>query len=199
MSAINSGGVYKITCMTTGEFYIGSAAKSFKTRRNNHFKQLRRGEHHSFKMQRAWDKHGEASFMFEPVVVCRPEDAVMYEQLIIDGMKPELNVASTAGSLLGYRHSEEAKKKIAAYPRTAEMRLKQSARRSIGRNPKPRKFEVNSGKPNGRQKLSEGDVRAIRYIYDNKLATMRMIAGHYGMDHHTISDICHRYTWKTVQ
>lgn len=195
---LKASGVYKIVCKPTGQLYIGSAAKTFRQRRDRHFTDLRNNKHHSFRLQAAWNEYGEEAFVFHPMLVCRPEDAVMYEQALLGGLKPEFNVAVNAGSLLGYKHTEEARKKIASYERTHEMRMKQSARRSVGRNPNKRKFEWSADKANCRRKLSESDVRGIRYIYDNKLATMRMIAGHYGMDHHTISDICHRYTWKAV-
>lgn len=193
-----SAGVYKIVCKPTGEVYVGSAAKSFRTRRKRHWTDLRRGVHHNFKLQRAWKTYGESEFAFEPVLVCRAEDAVMYEQKVIDAFQPQLNVAVVAGSLLGYAHTAEAKAKIAKYPRTREARMLQSQARSVGRKVPTREFEWSVDRVNARRKLTEEDIKAIRAEYSEKRASMRELGRRYGVDHHTISDICHRVTWKHV-
>lgn len=50
-------GVYKIRCVKTGRFYIGSAANIPK-RIERHFLDLENGEHHNIFLQRVYNKYG---------------------------------------------------------------------------------------------------------------------------------------------
>jgi len=106
-------GVYVITNDVNGHRYVGSAA-SFKKRFREHLRQLLNGNHHSRYLQRAWDKHGEASFSLKPILYCDRNDLIFYEQLAMDSLTPEYNIAPVAGSQLGYRHSEESRRKMSA-------------------------------------------------------------------------------------
>ena len=108
---MSEGGVYKIQNTVNGKRYIGSAV-SLKKRWRAHRWWLRRGEHHSRSLQRAWDKYGEAAFEFIPMLICDPVDLILHEQLALDGLKPEYNIAKKAGSTLGVRYSDEAKARI---------------------------------------------------------------------------------------
>jgi group I intron endonuclease len=56
-------GVYQILCVPTGKAYVGSAVNLAK-RWQEHRWMLRRGQHHSQYLQRAWDKYGETAFAF---------------------------------------------------------------------------------------------------------------------------------------
>lgn len=106
-----NAGIYKILNKTNGKFYIGSAV-NFKNRWNVHKCDLRKGTHSSKHMQAAWNKYGEESFEFKKLIVCTPKDLIFYEQLCIDGLNPEYNIARVAGSMLGFKHSEETKNKM---------------------------------------------------------------------------------------
>lgn len=110
-SLMNCAGVYKITCKDNGKFYIGSAVK-FRKRWNLHKVNLRKGTHHSKYMQNCWNKYGEDSLEFEVLLVCKPEDAVMYEQAYLDRYSPAFNTQMTAGSNLGVKYSQETKQKF---------------------------------------------------------------------------------------
>jgi hypothetical protein len=57
-------------------------------------------------------KYGYANFSLEILEYCEPEDCIKKEQYYIDLLKPEYNILKVAGSLLGYLHTEESKKKI---------------------------------------------------------------------------------------
>lgn len=61
--------VYMIRCLVTSKVYVGSTQDEVE-RMNNHFSLLNRREHHSIKLQRAYDKYGEKSFDF---VICERE------------------------------------------------------------------------------------------------------------------------------
>lgn len=101
-------GIYQITNLQNGKCYVGSAV-SFTKRWKEHVRQLSNGEHHSTVMQRAWNKYGEAAFQFKKLLVCAKADLIWYEQRAIDVLKPAYNICKVAGSVLGYRHTYEAK------------------------------------------------------------------------------------------
>lgn len=56
--------IYRITNMSNGKYYIGSA-DSFARREWQHKYDLRRGAHKNPRLQAAWDKYGEEMFVFE--------------------------------------------------------------------------------------------------------------------------------------
>jgi group I intron endonuclease len=76
-------GIYKITDQTTGMVYVGSS-KEMNTRRRNHVTYLRKGKHHNRKLQNAWTKHGEPSFLFEIIEICTIPKLQEREQFWID-------------------------------------------------------------------------------------------------------------------
>lgn len=59
-------GVYCITCLPTKKVYIGSSVCA-ESRFLSHRKKLKAGRHHSRKLQKAWDSHGEEAFEFEVI------------------------------------------------------------------------------------------------------------------------------------
>jgi group I intron endonuclease len=63
-------------------------------------------------MQRAWNKHGETSFSFEPLLLCAKKDLVFFEQRALDALKPAYNMCPSAGSMLRFKMSEEVRAKL---------------------------------------------------------------------------------------
>ena len=57
-------GIYQIRNLVNGKVYVGSAV-NLQHRRREHRSDLRNGNHHSIKLQRAYNKYGESSFAFE--------------------------------------------------------------------------------------------------------------------------------------
>lgn len=57
-------GIYKITCLSTGKFYIGSS-KNINTRWNGHVSDLNKNIHSNGHLQNAWNKHEKDNFKFE--------------------------------------------------------------------------------------------------------------------------------------
>ena len=57
-------------------------------------------------------KYGYANFSLEILEYCEPSKCIEREQYYIDLFKPKYNILPTAGSSLGFKHSEESKKKI---------------------------------------------------------------------------------------
>lgn len=56
--------IYKIRNVLNNKCYVGSTC-NFKKRVNQHLHNLRQNKHHSIKLQNAWNKYGESSFVFE--------------------------------------------------------------------------------------------------------------------------------------
>lgn len=110
-------GVYRIYCTENSKIYIGSAAVCFRRRWSQHRHELSHGKHGNSLLQRAWDKYGEQSFTFSVIEICDPSDCIKREQFHIDSEMAAnrdigFNLSVTAGSQLGFRHSEESKKKM---------------------------------------------------------------------------------------
>ena len=64
----NKSGVYKIICMPTQKFYIGSTS-CFRKRKYQHLKKLRIGKHYNKPMQNAFNKYGEENFEFHTLEI----------------------------------------------------------------------------------------------------------------------------------
>ena len=105
-------GVYEIRNTINGSRYIGSSM-NISNRLKKHAGMLRNKKHHSVHLQRAWNKFGEASFIMKPLIYCDPEMSLFYEQICLENLKPEYNVATCAeASARGAKRSEETKRKI---------------------------------------------------------------------------------------
>jgi len=81
-------GIYKIQNINNGKLYIGSSVNIHK-RWDEHKTALRKSRHHSYKMQRAWDKYGEVNFKFEviEVFVGETKELRKLEQYYLDFFK----------------------------------------------------------------------------------------------------------------
>lgn len=110
-------GIYKITNISNGKIYIGSAVNIYD-RWYKHKSDLIKNRHRNSYLQSSWNKYGEASFLFEVVeVVNDKQDLISREQFWIDALdvcnrKIGYNLAPKAGSMLGFRHSKESLEKI---------------------------------------------------------------------------------------
>jgi group I intron endonuclease len=107
---LNCSGIYQIKNKKNNKVYIGSAV-SLGQRFSVHTHCLRNDKHHNRHLQNAWNKYGEDSFLFEVLEkVEDKEKLVEREQHWIDIREPEYNLSPTAGSTLGVKYSEEARK-----------------------------------------------------------------------------------------
>jgi group I intron endonuclease len=103
-----AAGIYEIRNVANGNRYVGSASDldgRFAVHR--HF--LSHRKHHSRYLQRAFDRHGAAGFVFRPLLLCAKRDLLFYEQRAIDGLKPEYNLCPIAANTLGLRWTAEAR------------------------------------------------------------------------------------------
>lgn len=121
-------GIYKIINVVNNKFYVGSAV-NFSRRKTRHFSELRTGKHNNRYLQAAWNKYGEAAFVFVIVeevqdkqVLLEVENRWLKEHvgkeycynLGIDATAPMLGVGGELSPTWGYRHTKETLKKIGA-------------------------------------------------------------------------------------
>lgn len=107
----NKSGVYRWINNKSGKAYVGSSVNlSARLYRYYSLKHIEVQSKSSIIRKALLS--GYSNFSFEILEYCNKEDCIIREQYYIDLLKPEYNVLSTAGSLLGYKHSEEAKAKM---------------------------------------------------------------------------------------
>src|SRR5687767_14709555 len=97
-------GVYLIRNAVNNKVYVGSAAY-ITSRWSNHRARLGKGNHHSIKLQRAWNKYGAEAFRFLVLIRVSKEQLIAAEQQWIDHFKAAsqagYNVSPKAGSAAG--------------------------------------------------------------------------------------------------
>jgi group I intron endonuclease len=124
-------GIYAITHPTSGRSYIGSS-RDVIGRWAHHQKRLNANNHHSIKLQNAWNKYGSHSFRFILLEECGPLERLVREQFWIDQAQaakrgygfnmsslaygsshPDIS-AKISASLKGQRLTDERKAKISS-------------------------------------------------------------------------------------
>lgn len=112
----STSGIYKITCITTGKMYVGSAV-NLRQRWQNHRWRLRTNRHVNRHLQSAWNKHGEDAFAFEVIELILAPFLIEREQYYLDKLRPfdrgrGFNSYPTAGSPYGHVASDEARRRM---------------------------------------------------------------------------------------
>ena len=107
----NNAGVYQIINLLNNKTYIGSSS-SLRNRLRYHYNHLQANTHQNKHLQAAWNKYGSKNFVYRILEVCEPiRDTILsLEQKYLD-LKPEYNNSPTAGSNLGCKQSEEARRR----------------------------------------------------------------------------------------
>lgn len=127
---LTKSGVYRLECLVTEKSYVGSSVNMFN-RRKGHFHDLRLGKHGNQKLQAAWNKYGESSFVFSVLEWLRDKkNLVLHEQCwidILDTFNSGYNLTPLAGNCFGVRHSAEVRCKM-AMSQTSEQRSEQARR-----------------------------------------------------------------------
>ena len=128
-------GIYEILNTVNGKRYIGST-NNFERRFTRHRTDLNSGGHHCIKLQRAWIKYGPKAFKFSRLLICSQENLELYEQLSMDALHPEYNVAPVAGSCTGITRSAATKEKLGAVNRGKKRTAEQCERNAAARRGK---------------------------------------------------------------
>lgn len=104
-------GIYQVQSKVKPErIYIGST-KNIYLRWNEHLRRLKKGDHHSKKLQSHFNKYSIADLSFSILLACDKEDLIKTEQYFIDAYNPWFNCCPIAGSQLGIKRSPETNKK----------------------------------------------------------------------------------------
>lgn len=104
--------IYAIINIANDKHYVGQASNKDK-RFKEHIKTLKGQYHCNALLQRAWNKYGPTVFIFMVLERCEIKNLNSREQYWIDALKPAYNLAPVAGSMLNYKHTEEARANMA--------------------------------------------------------------------------------------
>jgi group I intron endonuclease len=104
--------VYQIVNRVNGKRYIGSSV-DLRSRWDAHRYGLIGGYHENKHLQNAWNKYGGDQFEFKVIYYCLENETIENEQLFIDKLSPEYNIANNVAlPMLGRHHTEESKRKM---------------------------------------------------------------------------------------
>lgn len=174
---LDKKGIYAIYCRISEKAYIGSTAKSFKDRFNDHKTKLRKTQHCSRHLQRAWDLYGKEGFIFLAIENFEgsPEQLVERENYYIDQCWAEdkdclyNSTRAAVGGAPGIKRSEEFKKKVSEFMKTRPNAM-------LGKKHSPETLqkmsEVKLGKTKGedfKKKMSE-IVKGRKWSEESKQA-----------------------------
>lgn len=123
-------GVYMIKRKGSDHCYVGSS-KNIAARKRSHFWFLNSKQHHSTKLQRAWDKYGPDAFDFSVLLYCDEKNLLMYEQIFIDALSAQklgYNICKKAGSRLGVPHDVDTVSKMRDFQRSHRQRYEWDGR-----------------------------------------------------------------------
>lgn len=108
-------GVYIITNKLNGKHYVGSSCNVTR-RLTRHFADLKKGVHHSIKLQRAFNKYGKAAFVSDIIEIVEDKQLlIVREQMHInefDSLANGYNTRPDAASNLGIKFSDETRQKM---------------------------------------------------------------------------------------
>ncbi len=122
-----NSGIYMIKNKVNEKIYIGSSV-DIDNRLVHHINSLKRGDHHSIHLQRAWNLYGAENFTFETIEEVKRYEIEtdeefknrlvhVREQHYLDTLFPwkrkiGYNICSIADSPLGIKRSEKTKEKL---------------------------------------------------------------------------------------
>lgn len=180
----DKAGVYKITCLSNGRFYIGSS-KNLYQRYIEHRSKLRKNKHHNKELQSDYNTYNINNFKFEVIEYCyediRKDREQMYLTLykdddrmynkstnayannyVDDKTKQKLSEAMKGekNHFYGKHHTDEAKRKMSEFHKGKF--LNEETKRKIGEASKGHIVTKET-----RSKISRNNPKSkIIYIYD---------------------------------
>lgn len=192
-------GVYQIRNKINGKIYIGSGVDIYD-RWSDHRRKLKKKIHRNKYLERAWHKYGSKNFHFGILEITNSdkETILSREQFYMDVLESYdknfgYNIARVAGSPLGYRHTEEAKRKIqeACVGVNNGMYGKKHTKEAL------RKISESSrGDKASTAKLTWEQVREIRQRHSKGGITYVQLAREYGVANCTIGELIRGLTWN---
>jgi group I intron endonuclease len=142
-------GIYQILNQVNGKSYVGSAVSIIK-RQNAHRVLLLNNQHYNTYLQHAWNKYGKEAWQWNILeYVPNSEWLLEIEQYWIDFLetaKPAFgyNILAIAGRPIGYKHTDEAKRKMSQFQKNNKWslgrKLNEEHKRKISEAQKGRVF-----------------------------------------------------------
>lgn len=215
-------GIYIIKNKVNGKFYVGSSCNC-EERFSTHKTLLRKGEHHSVVLQRAWNKYGERNFIFKVIEECCVERLLDREQFYIDNFNPHYNsnpFADKPPTQCGFNHPKSnltkkeldnirvrlmegaSAKRVARELGVGHRQVLQIAHKnSYSNEPGPKGWDTwqyEGGKRRvSNSKLDENKVMEIRERL-MKGELVKDLAVEYGVYQTAVNKIAQGKTWKGV-
>lgn len=163
-----TNGIYKITNIINGKFYIGSSVNC-NLRCKTHLRNLLQNKHINSKLQNSWNTYGKDNFNFEILESIDSSSKLLErEQYYLDTLKPEYNICKIAGNTLGVKPSKSVKQKI-SISLTDKYSGSNSFNYNGGYNKPKNKLETSSNiiypvniKIKSRQEIESGKI-VVRY------------------------------------
>ena len=109
-----TSGIYLITNTVNGRCYVGQSY-DMRRRKDVHIRDLNRNAHCNKHLQSAWNKYGKDAFEFSVLAECPIEnlnDEEVYYIAELGAFINGYNMNIGGGSGVGYRHTEEARRKM---------------------------------------------------------------------------------------
>lgn len=126
--AIKISGIYLIRNLITNHLYVGQSV-NIASRWRRHKELLRKIAHPNMHLQRACNIVSETNFEFTILSTCEPDTLKLCEdeQYWMDLLTPEYNICKTSGTSLGYKQTDEARRKISlatkGKPKSAQCKI----------------------------------------------------------------------------
>lgn len=110
--------IYKVTNLCNGKCYVGFTRETLHRRLRGHIRSARlEKERHTY-LHKAIRKYGEENFIIESLEEGEAKHLLsVRENHWITEIQPEYNLTLGGEGVIGYTHSEEAKKKITGRPK----------------------------------------------------------------------------------
>jgi len=199
-------GIYKIENTINGNLYIGSCS-NFNVRKGSHLCLLRQNKHHSIKLQRAYNKYGEISFIIILIEECEKENLLPREQFYIDTLLPKYNICPTAGSNLNRvftkQHKENLSKSLKGKVRTLVQKEHQKQVKlgtTHSNETKNKISQIVNNMKGGRANDKINSVQILKFIeianLENTIKTIKQICNENNFNYRSVLKFVSNQTWK---
>lgn len=205
-------GVYLLINILNNKVYVGSSLNINK-RIKRHFNELRKNIHYNLHLQNAFNKYGESSFKSEIIEKnILEENIIIKEQFYINkydshNFECGYNICEFAYTTLGYKHSEDTKKKMSferknnpkKYARYGKEHWNYGNKHSEDTKNKMCENHVDfKGEKSSNAKLTEKDVLHIRKLYENGNYNQKILGLMFNVNGGTIGKIVRKERWTHI-